>query len=84
MLRDKRELEVPICGGKRVLLLHMQGEHLSHGRIISCFQGNRVMAFGLSEASLQDLQSSWNLVYPIAAKRTLHKRAIWEELSHYA
>ena len=41
MLRDKRELEVPICGGKRVLLLHMQGEHLSHGRIISCFQGNR-------------------------------------------
>lgn len=41
MLRDKKEIEVPICGGKRVLLLHMQGEHLSHGRIISCFQGNR-------------------------------------------
>lgn len=29
----------------------------------------RVMAFGLSEASLQDLSTSWNLDYPLLAKR---------------
>lgn len=42
MLEGQKEIEVPICSGKRVLLLHMQGEHpFATGRIISCFQGNR-------------------------------------------